>query len=160
MTAGSVGKLRTLEDALTWRATAPAPLVFTNGVFDLIHPGHVELLEAARALGAALIVAVNSDTSARGLGKGTDRPLVPERSRARVLAAFGAVDCVVFFDDPTPRRLVELLRPDILVKGGDYSAETVVGADLIQGWGGRVVIVPLVPDQSTTRLLERFRASS
>jgi rfaE bifunctional protein nucleotidyltransferase chain/domain len=134
--------------------------VFTNGVFDLLHPGHLELLEAARAAGNALVVGVNSDASVRRLGKSPDRPLVPEQSRARMLAGFGAVDCVVLFDEDTPLELIRTLEPDVLVKGADYTREQIVGADLVEARGGRVVRVQLVPDQSTTRLVERLRASS
>jgi D-beta-D-heptose 7-phosphate kinase/D-beta-D-heptose 1-phosphate adenosyltransferase len=134
--------------------------VFTNGVFDLVHPGHVAVLEAARGLGAALVVGLNSDSSVRGLGKGSDRPLVPEAARARVIAAIGAVDCVILFAQPTPLELILALQPDIIVKGGDYQAESVVGGAEASAWGGRVVIVPLVPELSTTSLLERLRAPS
>lgn len=135
-------------------------MVFTNGVFDLLHPGHVAVLEAARALGGSLIVGVNSDASARGLGKGSDRPVILAEARARMLAALAAVDCVVAFAEPTPLELIAVLQPDLLVKGGDYLPEAVVGADLVRARGGRVVIVPLVPEFSTTRLLERLRVPS
>ncbi len=139
--------------------TAPAPVVFTNGVFDLLHAGHVSLLEQAAALGASLIVAINSDASVRRLGKGPDRPLVDEGDRATVVAALGCVDCVVLFDEPDPAMLIDALAPDVLVKGGDYRADAVVGADSVRRGGGRVAIIPLVPDRSTTQLLERLRAS-
>ncbi|MGH7523301.1 MAG: adenylyltransferase/cytidyltransferase family protein [Gemmatimonadales bacterium] len=135
-------------------------MVFTNGVFDLLHVGHVALLEQAAALGRSLVVAVNSDASARQLGKGADRPLVPESERVRLVAALGCVDCVVIFNEPTPIKVIEAMTPDVLVKGGDYVIETIVGADLVRQRGGRVEIVPLVPEQSTTRLVERLRASS
>ena len=135
-------------------------MVFTNGVFDLLHVGHVALLEQAAAFGRSLLVAVNSDASARQLDKGTDRPLIPETDRLRLVAALGWVDCVVSFDEPTPIAAIEALTPDVLVKGGDYTAATVVGADLVRQRGGRVEIVALVPEQSTTRLVERLRASS
>ncbi len=135
-------------------------MVFTNGVFDLFHAGHVHVLESAAALGASLIVGVNSDVSARRLGKGADRPIVPEGDRARVVASLGCVDGVVLFDEDTPAELIAQLLPDVLVKGGDYQADVVVGADMVQARGGRVVIVPLLPDRSATRLLERLRASS
>jgi len=134
-------------------------VVFTNGVFDLLHPGHLALLEAARAEGDALVVGVNSDASVRRLGKSPDRPIVPEAARARMLAGFAAVDCVVLFDEDTPLALVQALSPDVLVKGADYSRAQIVGADFVEARGGRVVRVQLVPDQSTTRLVERLRAS-
>jgi rfaE bifunctional protein nucleotidyltransferase chain/domain len=135
-------------------------VVFTNGVFDLLHPGHVELLESARAEGAALVVGVNSDASVRRLGKGADRPLAGQEARARVLAGLSAVDCVVLFDEDTPQSLIEALAPDVLVKGADYAREAIVGADWVEARGGRVVRVPLVPGFSTTSLVERFRAPS
>lgn len=134
-------------------------MVFTNGVFDLLHVGHVALLERARSLGESLVVAVNSDASVRTLGKGSGRPLLPEAERARLVAALGCVDCVVLFEQPTPIDVIAALEPDVLVKGADYTVETVVGADLVRRRGGRVEIVPLVPEQSTTRLVERLRAS-
>lgn len=134
-------------------------MVFTNGVFDLLHVGHVALLEAARAEGAALVVGVNSDESARRLAKGADRPLVPWAERARVLAALACVDCVVPFDETTPLELIQALRPDVLVKGADYALEQIVGAAAVAGWGGRVVRVPLVPGRSTTDLVRRVRDS-
>jgi len=126
-------------------------------VFDLLHTGHVSLLEAARAEGDALVVGVNSDASARRLGKGPDRPIVAEAERARMVAALAAVDCVVLFDEDTPLALIQLLRPAVLVKGADYARDAIVGAKEVEGWGGRVVRVPLVTDKSTTKLLERLR---
>ena len=126
-------------------------------MFDLLHTGHVALLEAARAEGDALVVGVNSDASARRLGKGPDRPIVAEAERARMLAALAAVDCVVLFDEDTPLALIQRLRPDVLVKGADYARDAIVGANEVEGWGGRVVRVPLVKDKSTTKLLERLR---
>ena len=135
-------------------------MVFTNGVFDLLHAGHVALLEAARAEGDALIVGVNRDASARRLGKGPDRPVVAERERARVVAALAAVDCVVLFAEDTPLALIRQLHPDVLVKGADYSPESIVGAADVEGWGGRVVRVPLVQDQSTTGLLRKLRGDA
>ncbi|HEX4628891.1 MAG TPA: adenylyltransferase/cytidyltransferase family protein, partial [Gemmatimonadales bacterium] len=134
-------------------------VVFTNGVFDVLHVGHVTLLEAARAEGDALFVAVNSDRSARQLAKGSDRPLVTEAERARLVAALGCVDCVVLFDETTPLALIEQLRPDVLVKGADYARDAIVGADQVEGWGGRVVRVPLVPGRSTTELIARLRGA-
>ena len=131
--------------------------MFTNGVFDLLHAGHVHLLEAARELGAVLAVGVNTDASVRRLGKGADRPLVPEVERARVLAALACVDCVVLFDEDTPLDLITALRPDVLVKGADYEKALIVGAVEVASWGGRVVRVPLLPDLSTTDLVRRLR---
>jgi len=157
-------KVRTLDDAVRWRRThasgtgpGPGPVVFTNGVFDLLHVGHVALLEAARSEGAALAVGVNSDASVRRLAKGGDRPVVPGVERARLVAALAAVDCVVLFDEDTPLALIERLRPDVLVKGADYARDAIVGADQVEGWGGRVVRVPLVAGVSTTDLLARLR---
>ena len=150
-------KVRAPGDAARWRERQRGPVVFTNGVFDLLHVGHVTLLEAARAEGGALVVGVNSDASVRRLGKGTDRPLVPGQERARLLAALACVDCVVLFDEETPLALIKRLRPDVLVKGADYARAAIVGADQVEGWGGRVVRVPLVPSASTTALLARLR---
>jgi rfaE bifunctional protein nucleotidyltransferase chain/domain len=156
----TAGKVRPLSAAVAWRRSQSAPVVFTNGVFDLLHPGHVELLETARREGGALIVGINSDASVRRLGKGADRPVAAETARARVLAALAAVDCVVLFDDETPRQLIEALAPDVLVKGADYSRDRIVGADWVEARGGRVVRVPLVAGFSTSALVERLRASS
>jgi len=130
--------------------------VFTNGVFDLLHPGHVDVLLGARRQGDALIVAVNSDDSVRRL-KGPDRPVRSEAERAYVLAAFEMVDCVVVFDQDTPLELIQRLRPDVLVKGGDYSESTIVGASQVRSWGGTVVVVPLTPGQSTTNIIRTLR---
>ena len=158
-TGSSAGKVRGRADAITWRQHAAGPVVFTNGVFDLLHAGHVALLETAASFGATLIVALNTDASVRRLSKGADRPLVGEADRARVVAALGCVDCVVLFDEPDPVALIESLRPEVLVKGGDYRPETVLGGAFVISLGGRVEIVPLVPDRSTTRLLERLRVT-
>ncbi len=143
-------------DAATWRRSAPGPLVFTNGVFDLLHPGHVDLLTAARAEGNALIVGVNGDSSVRRL-KGPTRPIRGEAERAYLVAALEAVDAAVLFDQDTPLELVRHLRPDVLVKGGDYTPDTVVGRSDVEAWGGRVVIVPLTPGHSTTTTIARMR---
>lgn len=148
-----------MAEAQEWRRAEMGNVVFTNGVFDILHPGHLALLETARTEGGALVVGVNSDASARRLGKAPDRPLVPQQDRARMLAGFAAVDCVVIFDEDTPLELIRALEPDVLVKGADYARGQIVGADLVEARGGRVVRVELVPDQSTTRLVERLRAS-
>jgi len=150
-------KVRAPGDAARWRERQRGPVVFTNGVFDLLHVGHVTLLEAARAEGGALVVGVNSDASVRRLGKAADRPIVPGQDRARLLAALACVDCVVLFDEETPLALIKRLRPDVLVKGAEYARAAIVGADQVEGWGGRVVRVPLVPGASTTELLARLR---
>lgn len=149
----------TRTDAARWREARAGTVVFTNGVFDLLHPGHVDLLTGARAQGEHLVVGVNSDASVRRLGKGPDRPVRREADRAYVLAGLAAVDAVVIFDEDTPLELVALLQPDVIVKGGDYAPETVVGADVVAARGGRVVIIPLTPGQSTTSIVERLRAS-
>ena len=153
-------KIVSLEAALAWRRGLSGRLVFTNGVFDLLHPGHVEYLEAARRLGDALVVAVNTDRSAGGLAKGAARPIAGEFARARVLAALASVDRVMLFDAPTPIDCIAALRPDVLVKGGDYTRDSVVGADLVEAAGGTVVIIPLLSGFSTTALVERCRAAT
>lgn len=148
----------TRADAVRWRAAREGTVVFTNGVFDLLHPGHIDVLTGARAQGDLLVVGVNSDASVRRLNKGPERPIRTESERAYVLAGLAAVDAVVVFDEDTPLELVRALQPDVIVKGGDYSPETVVGADVVQARGGRVVIIPLTPGQSTTKILERLRS--
>ena len=132
-------------------------IVFTNGCFDLLHAGHVALLEGAKRLGDVLVVALNSDRSVRLLHKGPSRPIVPQRDRARLLAAFASVDYVTVFNERTPQRLVELLRPDVLVKGADWGTTRIVGAETVKAWGGRVVRVPLVKGYSTTKLVARIK---
>ncbi|HTY05824.1 MAG TPA: adenylyltransferase/cytidyltransferase family protein [Gemmatimonadales bacterium] len=153
----TAGKIRSWDGAARWRLGEGGRVVFTNGVFDLLHVGHIALLEAARREGACLIVGVNGDASARRLEKGPDRPLVPQDERARVLAALACVDCVVIFEQDTPLELIRHLRPHVLVKGADYERSAIVGADEVEGWGGRVVRVPLVPGRSTTELTRRLR---
>ena len=135
-------------------------VVFTNGCFDLLHLGHVRYLEAARSLGDALIVGVNTDLSVTRLGKGPGRPLTPEADRARVLAACACVDRVVLFAEDTPLALITRLAPDILVKGGDYQLDEIVGREVVLARGGRVVALPFVPGYSTTLLIERLRSGS
>ncbi|MBB4099948.1 D-glycero-beta-D-manno-heptose 1-phosphate adenylyltransferase [Sphingomonas kyeonggiensis] len=141
-------------------ARLPRPLVFTNGVFDILHRGHVEYLQEARALGAALLVGVNADVSARMLGKGDDRPLNREEDRAAVIAALRCVDAVVLFEERTPVATIEQLRPDIYVKGGDYDMETLEETRLVRSWGGRAEAIPFRQGYSTTQLVTRIRASS
>ena len=156
-----MGEVLSLTDALRRRAAARAlqqTFVFTNGCFDVIHPGHVELLRQAKSLGHYVLVGLNSDRSVRGL-KGSGRPVQDEAARARVLAALGDVDGVVLFDEETPKALIEAVRPDILVKGGDYTPEQVVGRDVVERAGGRVVIVPLVQGQSSSAIVERMQRS-
>lgn len=148
------------DEAIAWASTARGAghrIVFTNGVFDLLHPGHVRYLTEARALGDALIVAVNSDRSVRGLAKAPDRPLYPAEERAEVLGALACVDAVVVFDEDTPHAIVRALQPDILVKGADWAEGTIVGADVVEARGGRVVRVPLAAGYSTTKLIERIK---
>ncbi len=131
-------------------------MVFTNGVFDLLHPGHIDLLVAARAEGDHLVVGLNGDDSVRRL-KGHQRPVQSAAERAYVLGALAAVDAVVVFDEDTPLALIEALAPDVLVKGGDYTESTIVGASAVRARGGRVVVVPLTAGHSTTAVLERMR---
>jgi rfaE bifunctional protein nucleotidyltransferase chain/domain len=152
----SAGKVRDRDEAVAWRAAEHGRVVFTNGVFDLLHVGHVALLEAARNAGDALIVAVNSDASARRLGKGPDRPIVPAVERMRVVAALASVDAVVPLEDDTPLALILALRPDVLVKGADYSRAAIVGADEVEGWGGRVLRIPLLEGWSSSSLAARL----
>ena len=155
----SLAKIARLEDALTRFAALPRPRVLTNGVFDILHRGHVTYLEQARALGGSLTVAVNSDASVRRLGKGDDRPLNPLDDRMAVLAALGCVDLVVPFDDDTPRVLIATCLPEILVKGGDWPVERIAGGAGVLARGGRVLSIPFEHERSTTDLLRRIRGS-
>jgi D-beta-D-heptose 7-phosphate kinase/D-beta-D-heptose 1-phosphate adenosyltransferase len=139
-----------------WRK-ANLAIVFTNGVFDLLHFGHVRQLQAARALGDVLVVGLNSDTSARSLGKGGDRPLMPQAARQAVLEELRCVDAVAVFDEPTPLELIRIIQPDVLVKGEDYAEKEVVGREVVESRGGRVVLVPLEPGFSTTDIVTRIR---
>jgi D-beta-D-heptose 7-phosphate kinase/D-beta-D-heptose 1-phosphate adenosyltransferase len=132
-------------------------VVFTNGVFDLLHPGHVRYLTEARQQGDALIVAINSDASARRLSKGPDRPLNPEHERAEVLAALAVVDAVVIFDEETPLEIVTAVQPDVLVKGADWAADAIVGRDVVEARGGKVVRIAIADGYSTSAIVERLR---
>ena len=138
-------------------AALPRPLVFTNGCFDILHRGHVTYLAQARALGAAMIVALNTDASVRRLGKGDDRPTNPLEDRAAVIAALECVDLVTWFDEDTPLARILETRPDVLAKGGDWTPERIVGANEVRGWGGSVHSIPFAHERSTTALLGRIR---
>jgi rfaE bifunctional protein nucleotidyltransferase chain/domain len=153
----SGAKIATRADALARIARLQRPLVMTNGVFDLLHRGHVAYLEAARAQGSSLVVAVNSDASVQGLNKGEDRPLNGLDDRMAVLAGLAAVDLVVPFDGDTPRDLIVAAKPDVLVKGGDYTAQTTAGAAEVIAAGGRFVAIPFAFDRSTSALVKRIR---
>jgi rfaE bifunctional protein nucleotidyltransferase chain/domain len=133
------------------------PLVFTNGVFDILHRGHVTYLDQAAQLGATLVVGINTDASARRLGKGPDRPLNHEQDRAALLASLACVDVVTFFDEDTPVALIDLLRPDIIVKGGDYDMQTLAETRLVESWGGKAVAIPFEFSRSTTALVTKIR---
>ena len=151
-------KVATREDALARIAALPRPLVLTNGVFDVMHVGHVTYLEQARGLGQSLVVAVNADESVRRLAKGPDRPINPLDDRMAVLAGLAAVDLVVPFDDDTPRDLIVACMPDVIVKGGDYTAATTAGAAEVIAAGGRFVAIPFRHARSTSALVSRIRA--
>jgi D-glycero-beta-D-manno-heptose 1-phosphate adenylyltransferase len=133
-------------------------IVFTNGCFDLMHVGHTRYLQAAKALGDILVVGVNSDASAKSLNKGPDRPIVGEAQRAEVVAALACVDYVVIFPEPDPLNLVTALQPDVLVKGGDWPVDRIIGRDVVEQRGGTVKTIPLVPGMSTTALIQRIRS--
>lgn len=150
-----------VDDARQWMAGLRAggrTVVFTNGVFDLLHPGHVRYLAAARGLGDALVVGLNGDRSVRA-NKGADRPLVPEGERAELLSALACVDAVVVFDDDTPHALIAALQPDVLVKGADWAADAIVGRDIVEARGGRVVRVPVEPGHSTSAIVAKIRTN-
>lgn len=154
--------LASRTDAAAWAAehrAAGRVVVFTNGVFDVLHPGHTRYLAAARAEGDVFIVAVNSDRSVRAQNKGADRPIHPEQERAEVLSALACVDAVVVFDEDTPFEIVSAIQPDVLVKGADWAADAIVGRDVVEGRGGRVVRIALAPGYSTTSILQRARKS-
>ena len=155
----SPSRVLTAADAAAWaerHRQSGAKVVFTNGVFDLLHPGHIRYLASARALGDALIVAVNSDRSVRA-NKGAGRPINPEGERAEVLAALGCVDAVVVFDEETPHAIVQRIQPDVLVKGADWPENNIVGRDIVEARGGRVVRMELERGFSTTSIIERIR---
>ena len=149
-------KVMSWQSLAGWRERQRGCVVFTNGVFDLLHGGHVDVLVAARAQGDVLVVGINSDASVKRL-KGPDRPVRAESERLYVMAALEIVDAVALFEQDTPLELIQVLKPDVIVKGGDYSAETVVGADEVRSRGGKVVIIPLTPGHSTTSTIERLR---
>jgi rfaE bifunctional protein nucleotidyltransferase chain/domain len=157
MTAAFERKICDPRELAAGRVPLARPLVFTNGVFDLLHRGHVTYLAQARALGAALAVGVNTDASARRLGKGGDRPINPLADRMAVLAALESVSLVTWFDEDTPLGLILALRPEVLVKGGDWKVEDIVGAREVQAWGGAVHSIPFAHERSTSAIVERIR---
>ncbi|MGG1945125.1 D-glycero-beta-D-manno-heptose 1-phosphate adenylyltransferase [Trinickia sp. NRRL B-1857] len=153
-------KITTREALSARRDTLAGPVVFTNGVFDILHRGHVTYLARAKALGATLIVGVNSDASVRMLGKGDDRPINVEDDRMALLASLECVDWVVLFEERTPVELIGALRPDVLVKGGDYDMDALPESALVRGWGGRALAIPFEHERSTTALLKKVRAQA
>lgn len=144
-----------LQDKLS---RLPKPVVFTNGVFDILHRGHVSYLAQARSLGASMVVGVNADSSVKMLGKGDDRPLNPEADRLALLASLESVDLVVLFSEKTPVELIAQVKPDIYVKGGDYEIDSLAETALVKTWGGKAFAIPFIHDRSTTALLRRIRA--
>ena len=156
---GQVLSPEKLLPELDARRRSGARVVFTNGCFDLLHPGHVDLLERCRTLGDLLVVAINSDAGVRCL-KGPSRPLVPEAERAELLAGLAAVDYVTFFDEPTPRELIVRVLPDVLVKGGDWTIDNIVGRDEVEASGGKVYSLPVLPGYSTTGIVEKIKAGT
>ena len=152
-------KLLGVDDLHARVGQLPRPLIFTNGVFDVLHRGHVTVLAQARALGASLVVGLNTDASVRRLGKGSDRPVNGEADRMVLIAALESVDLVVAFDEDTPLQLIAAVRPDVIVKGGDYDMDTLEESRLVRSWGGSAVAIPFVHAHSTTATLARIRAS-
>jgi len=155
--AGFISKLATRDEVLARLATLPKPVVFTNGVFDVLHKGHVTYLEQARALGGSLVVAVNTDASSKRLGKGADRPLNKELDRALLLAALASVSLVTWFDDDTPLELISQLKPDVLVKGGDYDMRLLPETAVVESYGGKAVTIAFVDGYSTTALVKKIK---
>ena len=156
---GLLNKLASREDAQIKVAALPKPVIFTNGVFDVLHRGHVTYLEQARALGGSLVVALNTDASSKRLGKGADRPLNGEVDRAVVVAALESVSLVTWFDEDTPLSLISQLKPDVLVKGGDYDMRQLPETAVVESYGGRAVAIGFVEGYSTTSLVNKIRAS-
>lgn len=157
---GLLAKLASKAEAPSRIAGLPKPVVLTNGVFDVLHRGHVTYLEQARALGASLVVAINTDASAKRLGKGADRPLNKELDRAVVIAALESVSLVTWFDDDTPLELIGLLKPDVLVKGGDYDMRKLAETAVVESYGGRAISIAFVDGYSTTALVKKIRNES
>ena len=157
--AGFSNKLAAARDALARMASLPRPVVFTNGVFDVLHRGHVTYLAQARTLGASLVVALNTDASAKRLGKGADRPLNNEQDRALVMAALESVSMVTWFDDDTPLELISALKPDVLVKGGDYDMRKLAETAVVESYGGKALSIAFVDGYSTTALVSKIRAT-
>ena len=154
------GKIATRQEAAARVAALPHPVVFTNGVFDVLHCGHATYLARARALGASLVLALNTDASARRLGKGPERPLNNQRDRAVLMAALESVSLVTWFDEDTPLELITELRPDILVKGGDYDMDTLAETAVVKAYGGRALALPFLDGYSTTALVQKIRQES
>lgn len=157
--AAFLSKIVSRQEARERIAALPGPVVFTNGVFDVLHRGHVTYLANARAVGGSLVVALNTDASARRLGKGPDRPLNNEQDRAIVIAALESVSLVTWFDEDTPVQLLSELKPQVYVKGGDYDMRKLAETALVEGYGGRALAIPFVDGYSTTNLVQRIKAS-
>jgi D-glycero-beta-D-manno-heptose 1-phosphate adenylyltransferase len=155
--ASFLSKIAAPEDALARVASLPKPVVFTNGVFDVLHRGHATYLAQARALGGSLVVALNTDASAKRLGKGPDRPLNSEADRAAVIAALESVSLVTWFDEDTPLELIIAFRPDLLVKGGDYYMDALAETAVVKAYGGKALAIPFVDGYSTTALVKKIR---
>ncbi len=155
--SGFLNKLASRSEALARIADLPKPVVFTNGVFDVLHRGHVTYLEQAKALGGSLVVALNTDASAKRLGKGDDRPLNSEMDRAFVMAALESVSLVTWFDEDTPLELISQLKPDVLVKGGDYDMHKLAETAVVESYGGKAVAIAFVDGYSTTALVKKIR---